>query len=70
MNIKLELEKAFDRVDLNIHDMKGQLILSKTISNIQSQLETLDVRSLPSGTYMLKVITEDGQRSQRFVVQR
>ncbi len=69
LTIQLQMENVFDRVDLRVHDMTGQLILSRTLRDVQNQVEKLNVKSLPAGTYMLRVVTDEGQRTKPFVVQ-
>lgn len=54
---------------LNIIDMKGSLIESKTISNSKGTTETLfDVRKLSKGNYIINLYDEEGMASYKFVV--
>lgn len=47
-----------NKTSMEIHDLKGQLVLSKSFINTDNQLK-IDVLNLPKGMYMLKIITKD-----------
>lgn len=70
INLELEMERVFDRVDVQIVTLHGQVISSKTLFNVQQETTTIDVSSLPTGTYLAHVQTELGRRYKVFVVQR
>jgi hypothetical protein len=55
---------------LNIIDMKGSLLDTKTINNTKGAFNTtFDVSKLAKGNYMLNLYDEDGMASYKFVVQ-
>ena len=55
---------------LNIIDMKGSLLETKTINNTKGNFNTsFDVSKLAKGNYLLNLYDEDGMASYKFVVQ-
>ena len=55
---------------LNIIDMKGSLLETKTINNTKGTFNTsFDVSKLAKGNYLLNLYDEDGMASYKFVVQ-
>ena len=55
---------------LNIIDIKGSLLETKTINNMKGTLNTsFDVSNLAKGNYLLNLYDEDGMASYKFVVQ-
>lgn len=64
VQVKLEFTEAYSDVKLRLIDPLGRAVFSKLISQTVSQhVETIDVRHLSAGNYMLQVETPDGQRS-------
>ena len=69
VQVKLEFDKPYSDVKLRLVDNLGRVVFYKAIEETFSQkVETLSVRDLPSGNYMLQVETTDGQRSIPVVV--
>jgi Secretion system C-terminal sorting domain len=52
---------------LEISDLYGRSLITKTQVNSS---ETIDLKNLPTGTYFVKLNTENGLVTQRFVLQR
>ncbi len=57
-------------ITLNIIDMKGSLLETKTINNTKGTFNTsFDVSKLAKGNYLLNLYDEDGMASYKFIVQ-
>ncbi|MFT4523591.1 MAG: hypothetical protein ACI8ZN_002546, partial [Bacteroidia bacterium] len=68
LNIRLP-NKATERVDFQIIDSKGSVIISKLhIAPIQNEV-SVNVEELTSGLYVLRLITHSGMTSRSFLVQ-
>lgn len=62
--------KQATSITLNITDIKGSLLETKTITNTKSTFNTsFDVSKLAKGNYVLNLYDEDGMASYKFVVQ-
>ncbi|MCH4155822.1 MAG: T9SS type A sorting domain-containing protein, partial [Muribaculaceae bacterium] len=59
------IENASAILGIKAYSVTGALVLSKPVSN-QSSV-TLNVASLPAGTYIVRVATSAGITVQRFV---
>ncbi|HLF63419.1 MAG TPA: T9SS type A sorting domain-containing protein [Saprospiraceae bacterium] len=70
VTLDLELERSFDRVDVQIVSLDGKVLSERTLYNVEKETTTLDVSRLPGGTYLAHVETEVGRRYLVFVVQR
>lgn len=70
LNVKMELEETHGVINLNILDVQGKMIQRKTFFNVQQNTEQLNVSNLAPGTYMLQLVTDDGYKTKRFVVQK
>lgn len=70
LNLSVELEKSYDEIQINIVGVDGKTVMSETLNNVQKNTYHFDIRNLNSGSYMLHLLTEDGQRTTRFVVQK
>jgi hypothetical protein len=69
LHVKLEFVKPYDDVQLRLINNLGQTVLNKTLTNtITTHVESLSVRELPSGNYLLQVETAEGQRSIPVVI--
>jgi len=62
--------KQYTSFTLNIIDMKGSLLETKTISNTKGIFNTsFDVSKLAKGNYILNLYDEEGMATYKFVVQ-
>ncbi len=69
VQIKLEFAKPYTDVKLRLVNNLGQIVYYKTLNQtITQHTEAVNLQSLPSGNYMLQVVTVDGQRSIPVVV--
>jgi hypothetical protein len=65
LNIRLDLKNQ--QATLNLYDLNGRRILSKTCSG-NSQIESLSAASLANGIYSLQIVTADGTSTEKVVV--
>jgi hypothetical protein len=69
LQVKLDFVKSYSDVQLRLINHLGQSVLDRTIkSTITNHIESLNVRDLSAGSYMLQVETADGQRSIPVVI--
>ena len=69
--VKLEFTQPYSDVRLRLIDNQGRVVQAQTINQtINNHIETVNVKNLPSGNYMLQVETVDGQRSLPVVIMK
>ena len=69
LNIKLSAVRDLGKVQTSLFDMTGRLVRSDvTEANGQSARFTLDLASIPNGTYYLDVLSDAGSKRQRVIV--
>ncbi|MFM8514077.1 MAG: T9SS type A sorting domain-containing protein, partial [Bacteroidota bacterium] len=69
LNIKLSAVRELGKVQTSLFDMTGRLVRSDvTEANGQSARFTLDLASIPNGTYYLDVLSDAGSKRQRVIV--
>ena len=61
-------QKPNGPVNIQVVNMIGQTLISKTVSNLSIHQQRLNVSQLPSGTYQLIVRFEDGISSRKFIL--
>lgn len=69
--LQVEIQsKQYSCIALNIIDMKGSLLETKTLTNTKGTLNTsFDVSKLAKGNYLLNLYDEEGMASYKFIVQ-
>lgn len=70
--IQLEISLLFSKENtfLNVFDLEGRKLQSRTIGDVNDAVIVLDTRELTPGVYILEIIQEDEQIStDKFVVQ-
>lgn len=66
----LNLEASVERAAINIINAKGQVMETRQLGRLQQgQIEHFNVAQFPSGTYYLRLKTEQGVRTKPFIVQ-
>jgi hypothetical protein len=71
VQVKMEFEKSYDRVQLRLIDNLGRLVYQKQLSQVPtSHIESIRTSDFAAGTYLLHVVTSDGQRSMPVVIVR
>ena len=69
INLRIDLVEMHANVNIRILDVNGRMILDQPHENVQSEMYQIDVSNYASGTYFLHFITEQGVRTERFIVQ-
>ena len=69
INLKVDLVQKQENVNIKIFDTNGRLILDQIYDDVKSQQIPFEVSDYNSGIYFLHFITEDGVRTERFIVQ-
>jgi hypothetical protein len=64
----LTIESHTPLAQVWVRDVAGRAIMNETLRSAQSDKKTLDVSSLPSGIYLVEVLTQNGQHSVQKVV--
>ncbi|MCB0707723.1 MAG: T9SS type A sorting domain-containing protein [Saprospiraceae bacterium] len=70
LNVDLDLVQNMEQVDLFVTDITGKIIQVKRMENIQRQQVELNLEGMSNGTYFLQVVTNQGVRTQTFVIQK
>jgi hypothetical protein len=70
LTVSLDFTELHDKVLVKVMDINGKLVESRLISGVQTGTVKFNVSDYTSGAYLLKVETEAGSRTKRFVVQR
>lgn len=68
INLNLDLVNTQEEAIVRILDVTGKTILVRNYENIQKETFEYSVNDLATGTYFLNLITNDGNKSIRFVV--
>ncbi|MEM1322288.1 MAG: T9SS type A sorting domain-containing protein [Bacteroidota bacterium] len=68
--VDLALETTSDVLQISILNVEGKVMMVRQYPEVREQRILLNVRQLPSGSYWLRVDSQEGQRSNKFVVQR
>jgi plastocyanin len=63
-NVSIQLPSGTEKATVHFYDSLGRLALSKKVTSIKN---TIDLNSISSGVYILKVVTEDKIGSQKFI---
>lgn len=62
--INIQLPNGEDRVEVNVFDYRGRLLATKTVTALDNQI---DVNTLASGMYLIRVASNDKIGTQRFI---
>lgn len=68
VNVDLELE-TITNGDLVVFNTKGQIVIKRSLENVQDNRIELDTKTLPSGTYLVRVATELGVSNRMITIQ-
>jgi len=68
LNVRLALSEQADEARVEIFDMSGRLQWYRTWSQVRTEQLPVDVSNLPSGTYTVRIVTNNGVGSQRFMI--
>ncbi len=69
LSVELDLMDSSPAV-IFIADMSGKVILMREYDNVQRETFNFDVSNYPAGTYLLRVGTEEGTKTRKFVINR
>jgi len=69
VTVKLDLAESFEQMEIQVIDISGRILSSRSLSSTQTQTVELDVSGYANGAYILKLQTEKGIKTSRFVVQ-
>jgi peroxiredoxin len=68
LNVRLALAEQADEARVEIFDMSGRLQWYRTWSRVRTEQLPVDVSDLPAGTYTVRIVTNNGVGSQRFMI--
>jgi hypothetical protein len=63
----LTIESRTPLAQVWVRDVAGRRVITQTLKQVQGDTR-IDVSALPSGIYLLEVLTQNGQRSVQKVV--
>ena len=66
----IELSGGAGIANVALYDLHGRIMNSPNSSNSPFNLQTLDVKSVPAGTYILRVTDTDGKEYHRKIVRK
>ena len=67
LNLDLDFEKP-ELANVTLAHLNGQVIKIDILKNALNESRQYDVSDLPAGTYLIRVTTKEGSRTQKFVV--
>ncbi|HFA48704.1 MAG TPA: T9SS type A sorting domain-containing protein [Bacteroidetes bacterium] len=73
VNDKLNVELSFEKPELanvTIAELSGKVIKIDILKNAVNETRQYDVSGLAAGTYLIRVATEEGSKTKKFVVVR
>jgi hypothetical protein len=68
VNVQLALNQVAKQANVLIMDLSGRQIMEKVYNNVRRDQFQMSVAGLPSGTYLIKVTTENGTGTKKLVV--
>lgn len=66
-SLNIKVTHAINKASINIYTLMGQLVKTVKIDNATSSELVVDVNNLSSGTYLLKIITDNTTRTSKFI---
>lgn len=69
VTLHFELEKNYEDAEVQIFDVNGRLVFRQQTALLQSGVLELDLQQLHSGSYSVKLVTEDGSLTRKLIVQ-
>ena len=69
ITVDLSIEEATD-MEVSIVNLTGQIIMTKSFSDVTELRENFDVSRLADGIYMIHIDTRNGIQTEKFVVSR
>jgi hypothetical protein len=60
----IEVKCNYNIRSIDVYNMQGQKVLSKQVNNFMTRL---DVRALPKGSYIIKLLTSKGSANKKFI---
>ncbi len=70
MNVNFQFTEQMENVKFKLLDVQGKTLAERSLNNTTEGSETFNVDHLSAGTYILQVITNDGIRSIKALIQR
>lgn len=70
LTVKLDFADYQDKVRLKVMDINGKVLDTRYVDGVQNKTVDFNVSNYASGAYLLRVESEAGSRTKRFVVQR
>ncbi|MEL7119069.1 MAG: T9SS type A sorting domain-containing protein [Bacteroidota bacterium] len=68
VRVTIDLVDRSERVQVMIMDLAGRILQNNEYSDLQTAQFDYNVRQLPAGNYLLQVRTDEGIKTQKFVV--
>ena len=69
INLNFELVENQQNIEVRIYDLNGRLLLDQPYENMQNGMLEYDVSNYSSGSYFIQLVTDQGVRTKRFIVQ-
>jgi hypothetical protein len=67
---EVELEEATRELNLTIFNANGQAVQNLNYDNVKQDIFRINVQSLATGNYYMRIATDEGIRSMPFIIQR
>jgi PA domain-containing protein/type IX secretion system substrate protein len=68
VNVRFELTRIHEHVLVQLIDYAGRLAVEATYDNIANQTISLNTSQFPAGAYSLRIMTEDGVRTEKLII--
>jgi hypothetical protein len=69
LNIDINFEEMQDEATIVLTDINNRYVQSIKIENFNTSSETMNVSNIPSGNYILRLLTKEGVAEQKIVIQ-
>ena len=66
----VELRGGAEIANVALYDLQGRMVGANNHSPLQGGTATIDMKSIPSGVYVLRVTDADGKEYQRKIVRK
>ena len=69
MTVQIDLKNA-TQARMTITDLTGKIMYLRNFDALQNESIQMDLGEYPNGTYLVRLVTENGARTWKVVVQR
>lgn len=70
VNLNLDFVNTQDDIQVNILDVSGKTLMGNIYNNVSKETVHINTSAFSAGIYFINVVTEEGVRTERLIIQR